>query len=130
MYPVGQPLPEAFFLLGSDYEATCTMQYRDIIFRFTDVGQIRNSLARLSQDNLREDEQDLSGEFQGVLPKGRTFEFKLMDGEIVRGKLGPCVQNVDGLNRRLHQALRIKVMATRVGNGRPRYVLIEEPLWK
>lgn len=118
----------AFLQTLADYEATCTVLYRDIGFRFTDVGQVRNSLARLSQDNLREVEQYLNGEFQGVLPKGRTFEFKLADdGAVVRGKLGSAIQNADQLNARLHEAVRIKVMATRVGIGRPRYVLMEMP---
>jgi hypothetical protein len=113
-----------------DYEAICTMQYRDRGFRFTDVGQVRNSLARLGQDNLREDEQYLNGEFQGVLPKGRTFEFKLVgEDEVVRGKVGPAIQDADELNTRLRQSARIKVMVTQVGNGRPRYVLIESPQW-
>ncbi len=120
----------AFLQTLADYEAICTMQYRDRGFRFTDVGQVRNSLARLGQDNLREDEQYLDGEFQGVLPKGRTFEFKVAgEDEVVRGKVGPVIQDADELNARLHQAARIKVMVTRVGNGRPRYVLIEAPQW-
>lgn len=114
----------------ADYEAICTMQYRGSGFRFTDVGQVRNSLARLGQDNLREDEQYLDGEFQGVLPKGRTFEFKVAgEEEIVRGKVGPVIKDANDLNSRLHQAARIKVMVTRVGNGRPRYVLIDAPHW-
>lgn len=113
-----------------DYEAICTMQYRDRGFRFTDVGQVRNSLARLGKDNLREDEQVFDGEFQGVLPKGRTFEFKLAgQDEVMRGKVGPAIRDADALNARLHQSARIKVMVTRVGNGRPRYVLIEAPQW-
>jgi hypothetical protein len=114
----------------ADYEAICTMQYRDRDFRFTDVGQVRNSLARLDQDNLREGEKYLDGEFQGVLPKGRSFEFKLVgEDEVVRGKVGPAIQDADELNARLRQSARIKVMVTQVGNGRPRYVLIESPQW-
>jgi len=113
-----------------DYEAICTMQYRDRSFGFTDVGQVRNGLARLGQDNLREDEQVFDGEFQGVLPKGRTFEFKLAEqDEVLRGKVGPIIRNADDLNTRLHQPAKIKLMVTRVGNGRPRYVLVEAPQW-
>lgn len=113
-----------------DYDATCAVQYQGRGVRFTDVGQVRNSLARLSQENLHEQTQYLTGEFQGVLPKGRTFEFKLSDeGDVVRGKLGSVIQDADELNARLYHAVTIKVMATRVGNGHPRYVLIESPQW-
>lgn len=113
-----------------DSEAICAMQYQERVFRFTDVGQVRNSLARLGQDNLREEEQTLAGEFQGILPKGRTFEFKLVDqGEVIRGKLGPAIRDADELNAHLHQFAQIKIMVTRVGNGRPRYVLMDAPVW-
>lgn len=47
----------------ADHEAICTMQYQERCFRFTDVGQVRNSLVRLRHDNLREGEQNLEGEF-------------------------------------------------------------------
>ena len=70
-------------------EATCSIEYRDSIVRFSDVGQVRRSLERLSQDNLREEEQWLEGEFQGVLPKSRSFEFRLIETqEIIKGKVG------------------------------------------
>jgi hypothetical protein len=117
-----------FLQILADYEATCAVQYRDRSFRFADVGQVRNSLARLSQENLQEAEQVLQGEFQGVLPKGRTFEFKLAgDGGVVRGKIGPAIQNAAELNARLNQTVTIRVMVTRVGNGRSRYLLMATP---
>ncbi len=111
-------------------DTICSKQYRDRGFRFSDVGQIRNSLARLGQDNLREDEQYLNGEFQGVLPKGRSFEFKLTDnGEMIRGKIGPAILNADELNAHLHQSAKIKVMMTQIGGGKPGYVLMDMPEW-
>ena len=94
------------------------------------LAKIHNSLARLGQDNLREDEQYLNGEFQGVLPKGRSFEFRLSDnGEIIRGKIGPAILNSDELNDHLHQSAKIKVMMTQIGTGKPRYVLTGMPEW-
>ncbi|PKN16834.1 MAG: hypothetical protein CVU65_18835 [Deltaproteobacteria bacterium HGW-Deltaproteobacteria-22] len=120
----------AFLQTLADNEAVCTIQYQDRGFRFTDVGQVRNSLARLSRDNLHEDERTLDGEFQGVLPKGRTFEFRLTpEDEVIRGKIGPAIPDPDALNARLHQPARIKVMLTRVGDGRPRFTLLETPEW-
>ena len=107
-------------------EATCSIEYRDRIVRFSDVGQVRRSLERLSQDNLREEERWLEGEFQGVLPKSRTFEFCLADThEIIKGKVGASLPDADVVNSIVHQRVRIKVMTTCVGNGRPRYVLME-----
>jgi hypothetical protein len=109
-------------------EATCAIEYGEHSFRFNDVGQVRRSLERLSQDNLREEEQHLHGEFQGVLPKRRTFEFAISgQTDIIIGKVSSAIPDASILNDLLHQSVRIKVMTTRVGNGRPRYVLLEQP---
>ncbi len=120
----------AFLQTLADNEAICAIQAGDRGFGFTDVGQVRNSLARLGGDNLREEERILEGEFQGVLPKGRTFEFRLATGDdVIRGKLGPAIWDPDALNSRLHLPARIRVLSTRVGDGRPRYVLLSPPEW-
>ena len=109
-------------------EAVCTLQMGDSQVRFTDVGQVKTSLDRLSQENLREDEEILTGELQGVLPKGRQFEFKVANsGQFIRGKISSAIRNADELNQVVHNPARIKVMVTRVGGGRPRYLLLESP---
>jgi len=88
----------------------------------------KNHFERLSQKNLVEQSQLLEGEFQGVLPKRRTFEFiPAGETEIITGKVGPAIQDAAPLNSLLGQPVRVKVMATRVGNGRPRFLLLEEP---
>ncbi len=118
----------AFLEVLADSEAVCTVQFGESIVSFTDVGQVRTSIQRLSQENLREEPEELPGELQGVLPKARVFEFKLADSsQVVRGKISPTVGDPDALNRELHRQTVIKVMVTRVGSGRPRYVLLEVP---
>lgn len=112
----------------ADHEAVCTVELGESVVSFSDVGQVRTSLDRLSQENLREEHEELRGELQGVLPRARAFEFKLADSEqVVRGKIGPAITDPDALNAKLHRPARIKVMVTRVGTGRPRYVLVEPP---
>lgn len=84
----------AFLQTLVENEAICTLQYGEHSVCFTDVGQVRNSLARLDRDNLLEKESTLDGEFQGYLPKGRTFEFALAGSdEIIRGKVAPSAQD-------------------------------------
>lgn len=120
-----------FLKILADSDAVCALQYRGRGVKFTDVGQVRASLERLGADNLRESEQQLHGEFVGVLPKSRTFEFKLAGEEkIIRAKVAPTIQNVDELNQHLHQTVSVHVMTTQVGNGRPRYLLTKIPEWE
>lgn len=119
----------AFLKVLADNEAVCTVQFGESVVSFTDVGQVRTSIERLSQDNLREEPQELRGELQGVLPKARVFEFKLAgSAQIIRGKISPTVDDPDGLNRELHRPTVIKLMVTRVGSGHPRYLLLEAPV--
>ncbi|SDZ14435.1 hypothetical protein [Nitrosomonas sp. Nm58] len=114
----------------AENEATCALQYRNHVFRFTDVDQVRRSLERLSKDNLHEDEQLLKGEFQGVLPKRRTFEFKITGSDqIIIGKITPAIEGVDLINKHLHHQVEIRTMVTQVGDGRPRYLLLDLPHW-
>ena len=120
----------AFLRVLAESDAVCAFQYCGQGVRFTDVGQVRSSIERLGADNLRESEQQFQGEFLGVLPNSRTFEFKLAGEEkIIRAKVAPSIQNVDELNQHLHQPTSISVMATQVGNGRPRYLLTQMPNW-
>ena len=120
-----------FLKVLTDNSAVCALQYGGSGVRFTDVGQVRRSLARLEVDNLRESEEQLHGEFVGVLPNSRSFEFKLADdGQIIRGKVSPHLQNVDVINHHLHSIVQIDVTRTQVGNGRPRYLLTQMPQWE
>jgi hypothetical protein len=120
----------SFLDLLAANEAVCALQLDNKLFQFHDVGEVRRGVQRLSQDNLHEEETRLSGEFQGVLPKARTFEFRIKDSqEVVRGKVGPAISSPDEINTHLHQATTIDVLATRVGTGKPRYVLLRLPEW-
>jgi hypothetical protein len=115
----------AFLDTVASNEAVCALEYQDKIFRFDDTGQVRRSVERLSQDNLREEEQSIEGDFQGVLPKRRTFEFRIAEtSEIITGKVGMDIENAGVINLVLERPVRIRVMTTRIGEGKPRYVLL------
>jgi hypothetical protein len=109
----------------ADKEAVCALEFEDDVFRFTDVGQIHRSEGRLSQDNIREEDQEITGGFQGVLPKRRTFEFLVEDSEeVIAGKVGPEIEDASEINGILKKHAKITVHTKRVGNGQPRYVLL------
>ncbi len=113
----------------ADQGATCALQVRESVFRFSDLGQVRASLARLGRDNLHEDALTLTGEFQGLLSKPRTFQFAA-DGDlgVITGKVSRAIPDLDRINRELgYQRVQMTLLATRVGSGRPRYLLVEIP---
>jgi len=120
----------SFLKTMADEEAVCNLEFKDEVFRFADVEQVRRSESRLSQDNIHEENKELVGQFQGVLPHRRTFEFQIADtGEIITGKVGPDIENASDINRILGKSLKINVHTKKAGTGRPRYVLLsyEEP---
>jgi hypothetical protein len=109
-------------------EAVCAVEFGDKKFAFQDVAQVRRGIDRLARENLHEEPTIFTGAFQGVLPKRRTFEFTIENGStVITGKIGTGINDPDFLNRHLHQHTTITLMATRVGNGNPRYVLNRLP---
>ncbi len=109
----------------ADQEAVCSLEFKDEVLRFDDVGQVRRSENRLSQDSIHEEDKELMGQFQGVLPYRRTFEFQIADsGEVITGKVGPNIESAIDINRALGKPVKITVHTKQAGEGRPRYVLL------
>lgn len=107
-------------------QSWCSLEFADRYFRYTDYEQIKASCERLKDDNIHEREETYQGEFQGVLPAGRTFEFLLPDQMgVIRGKVNFAIEDPDVLNREwLHKPLTVKLNVMQVGQGRPRYTLM------
>lgn len=105
--------------------AWCALEFDNRSFRYADYDQLKYSSTRLKDDNIKEDVQEYQGEFIGVLPASRTFEFKLSDQEgVLRGKVDTSIDDPDILNREwLHKPIAVSFNVVRVGSGRPRYTL-------
>lgn len=110
-------------------EAVCTLDFKDQVFRFASVEQVRQSLERLDHNNAREDERQIMGAFQGVLPKSRKFEFRIAStGETINGKVGENISDASTINHILGQTTTIGVKIVLGRNGRSKkYVLLRFP---
>ena len=108
-------------------DASCAIEFRDRMFRFADTGQVETAASRLREDNIHERDEPFAGEFQGVLPSSRTFEFRVAQPDLVlRGKVGPEIEDADAINREfLHHPVRVTFHVIQVGQGRPRYMLCQ-----
>ena len=115
----------AFLKKMADQEATCTLEFKDHVFRFSDVSQVRRSESRLSKNCIDEEEQEMSGRFQGMLPARRAFEFlDEATGRTISGRIDFAVKDTDAINDILNRPAVIKVLSRRVGAARRRYVLL------
>ena len=109
----------------ADHEAVCALEFKGHVFRFADVGQVRQSGTRLSQDHLFEEELNISGRFRGALLARREFEFRSEEnGEVISGTIDTSIKDADAINGILERPAKIRVHARRVGSARARYVLL------
>ena len=93
--------------------------------------QERLAAAGASPAEAAESRLTFRGEFLGVLPDGREFEFRLAEGDqVLCGKLGAAIDDPDVINRHLHQPVTIDVLATPLGARQPRYTLNVLPNWQ
>ncbi len=99
-------------------------------FSFRDVAQVKYGLQRLADENVHEEIITYTGHFQGILPNHRTFEFKADENDkVITGKIAPEIADPAILNQHLGQRVTVSLVATRLGNGRPRYILKSTPEW-
>lgn len=115
-----------FLELLVQQQAWCGLEFGGRFFRYADYEQIKVSCERLKDDNIQEREETYRGEFQGVLPAGRTFEFRLADKEgLIKGKVDLGIDDPDVLNREwLHKPVTVRLNVMQVGQGRPRFTLM------
>lgn len=115
----------SFIKVLAEQEAVCALSFGKKSFQFKDVGEVRRSVERLSQENLREQEQTFTGHFLGVLPEKRDYEFHVIaDNQTIRGKVSKSIENAADINNHLKKHCQITVQTTQVGSGKPRYVLL------
>lgn len=107
-------------------QAWCGLEFADHFFRYSNYDQLKTSSERLKDDNIQERQEEFRGEFQGVLPAGRSFEFKLSDQDgVIRGKIDLAIEDPHILNRLwLHRPVTVQVNVMQVGQGRPRFTLM------
>lgn len=113
-----------------DGETICAFQYKEDIFRFSDVAQVRSSFDRLATDNIIRTNEVLKGIFLGYLPQKKTFEFKIADREdFISGKVDATVSNADEINENLNKLSQFEAVVVRVGSGKPRYTMVGGLEW-
>ncbi len=108
----------------SSQDAWFSLGFKQYTFRYESVTHLEQSIQRLKEDNIREFEKEFEGELQGILPGSRTFEFRLMDKQIIKGKVGSDIEDIDVFNRDfLYKAAKIHLHVVQYGTSKPRYSL-------
>jgi hypothetical protein len=101
-------------------EAVCAVTINERYFRFKDVGQVSRSLDRIRTDNIHETTLELTGIFEGYLPKRRQFQFTdSQTDETILGKVSNAVENPETINSCLGQGVAATFIKKTVGSGKP-----------
>ncbi|MER3352773.1 MAG: hypothetical protein RLQ73_02285 [Hoeflea sp. D1-CHI-28] len=83
-----------FFELMRHHGATLRMVAGDSEFQFG-TEAVERGVERASGTSIEEDEKSLDGQLAGVLPSAHQFEFRVMGGETLKGKVDPTWTAVD-----------------------------------
>ena len=115
-----------YLKLMADNHATCALAYNDEVFPFKDESEIKRGLSRLGSQTILEKEQILTGAFRGCLPGQRRFEFRDDEtGAVIAGRVDLRIRDLDAINSILRQPARITVRVRKVGEGHPRYTVLD-----
>ena len=115
-----------FLTVMADGEAVCSLSFRNEVFGFRDVGQVRRGIASLGRDNLREGSAEMTGRFQGFLPQSRRAEFVVeASGEVISCRVDFGMSNAEEINEILGQRVNVVARFMQVGNSRTRYTILD-----
>jgi hypothetical protein len=114
-----------FLELLVQQQAWCGLEFAGRAFRYADYEQIKASCERLKDENIHEKDETYQGKFEGVLPTGRSFEFRLTNqNDLIKGKIDRAIDDPDVLNKDwLQKPVTAKFHVMQVGKGRPRFTL-------
>jgi hypothetical protein len=114
-----------FLKVMADNDAVCSLSFNRRVFRFSDVGQVRRSLSSIEEDNIRKDNVELVGHFQGYLPKDRRAEFVIEEtGEVISARVDRRFEDAESINQMLDETTTIRARTFKLGASRPRYTIL------
>lgn len=108
-----------------NYETVFALQFENKVTRIHDNQQLEYIMKRLSIDNIHESEESYQGQFVGVLPHTRTFEFRPNGDEIlIKGKIDKAIKHPEILNSEyLNKPLSVTFHVSQFGQAKPKYLL-------
>lgn len=83
-----------FFELMRQHGATLRMVAGECEFQFG-AEAVARGVERASETSIEEDEKTLDGQLAGVLPSAHQFEFRVVGGETLKGKVDPAWEAAD-----------------------------------
>lgn len=120
----------SFLELLVSKEAVVNLIQDNRTVRFTQVAKVAEAKERLGEKNIHEDTKEFTGQVSGLILSKRWFEFKPQgDSEPIVGKIAKDLKDAGSIDQNLHKPARLRLRVTRAGQGRPKYLMNELPVW-
>ena len=108
----------------ADSDAMCALELQGDKFSFRSVDEVRFGAERLDHRNITVEDVDLSGHFQGFMPKGRRAEFVVAGtGDVITARVQASVAESVLNKEMVDEPIRVKARVRRVGASSPTYVI-------
>ena len=116
-----------FLIILQKSEALFAMQHNEKVFRVETPAQLDTIINRLNDADIEEREEVYTGEFLGVLPKSRTFEFvEHSSKDVIKGKIDASVLDPETINLDyLHKPISVTFSVLQNGQAKPKYTLLK-----
>lgn len=113
-----------FLCFLSEQDAWCGLEFDNHFFKFSSRSQLEKATERLNDNNIHEVDVYFDGKFDGLLPSIRSFDFKTIDNELIKGKVSKEILNIQEINEKmLFKHVTVKLKVTRIGESAPKYKL-------
>lgn len=98
---------------------------REVALR--DRGEVQKAVDRLSEQNIRDETSTLDGTLIGIVPAKRFFEFGTLSiSGSIEGRIGQEINDPYRVAARYaNQRIRAKIRRIQVGEGQPKFTLLE-----
>jgi hypothetical protein len=106
--------------------AWCGIEFKGHFFRYSGLDQLKFAKERLSEGSIKHTQETYQGSFQGSLPKTRAFQFQPVDHDMpVIGRFDASI-DPHAINKVwLDRPVSVKFDVLQVGQGRPRFTLLQ-----
>lgn len=86
--------------------------------------ELRMAASRLKPSNIVSQNVEFEGQFVGILPEHRDFEFKKIEGITIRGKIDKAIAEPDSIIANWYKKpVKVIFGSKKIGNGYPRFTL-------
>ena len=127
MHPRAVRKVAEFVGLMKNYGASVEIGFKGREVALGNSSEVERASRRLAERNIQEKTDTMTGTLIGTVPARRFFEFRASDsGDTIEGRIGREIPNPYRVGARFtNRMVRARIRSVQVGQGQPKYTLLE-----